>query len=217
VKLVGSPSWQLTEVDGDRAQVLLYLRDVAGLEVPADVDAPPRLVGVSPHGSRVLDDERRLRAGRDWADWWYALLEVEGREQPGTEGNAAFWAWADDLGRVWDPPEFGSLADLPALREVALALYPEARRWVDAGPGSPSRRRGEGHFAWTTVRDTAEGVAAERGVSPGQVRGRVMVLDAEGVWWRRVAPGTVLCSTAATQDIPTARTVLHDAFLSGLA
>jgi hypothetical protein len=172
---------------------------------------------VSPHGSRVLDDDRRRRAGRDWADWWFALLEVEGREQTGTyDDDSSFWAWAADLGRVWDAPEFWSLADLRALREVALALYPEARRWVDDGPSSPSRLRGEGHFAWTTVRDTAEGVAAERGVSLGEVRGKVIVLDVEGVWWRRVAPGTALCSTAATEDLRTARTVLLDAFESSL-
>jgi hypothetical protein len=61
--MVGSPSWQLTEDVGERAHVLLYIRDVAALEVPAEVDAPPRLVGVSPHGSRVLDDDRR-RTGR---------------------------------------------------------------------------------------------------------------------------------------------------------
>jgi hypothetical protein len=87
---------------------------------------------------------------------------------------------------------------------------------VDAGPGSSSRLRGEGHFPWATVRDTAEGVAVERGVGPGEVRGRVTVLDDESVWWRRAAPGTALCSTAATEDPPTARTVLRDAFESGL-
>jgi len=215
VKIVGSPSWQFGEVEGKRAHVLLYIRDVAALEVPAEVDAPPRLAGMPPHGSRVVDDDddRRRRAGRDWADWWHALLDVEGREQPAAdEGNSSFWAWAEDLARVWDPPEFRSLADLPALREVTLALQSEARRWVDAGPSSPSRRRGEGHFAWRTVRDTAEGVAEERGVSPGAVRGTVMVLDVEGVWWRRVAPGMALCSTAATEDTRTARTVLQDAF-----
>jgi hypothetical protein len=218
VKVVGSPSWQLTEAEGDRAHVLLYIRDVAALEVPAEADAPPRLVGLPPPGFPILDDDRRRRAGREWADWWYALLEVEGREQadPDEDDDSSFWAWAEDLGRVWDAPEFWSLADQRSLREVALRLYPEARRWVDAGPSSPSRLRGEGHFPWTTVRDTAEGVAAERGVSQGEVRGTVMVLDVEGLWWRRVAPGTALCSTAATEDLPTARTILQDAFESGL-
>ena len=219
MKMVGSPSWQLTEAEGDRAHVLLYIRDVAALEVPAEVDAPPRLVGLPPHGAPVLDDDRRRRAGREWADWWRALLETEVREQTGTDedDDASFWAWAEELGRVWDAPEFWSLADQRALRQVTLALYPEARRWVDEGPSSPSRLRGEGHFPWSTVRDIAEGVADERGVSPGEVRGRVMVLDVEGVWWRRVSPGTVLCSTAATEDPPTASTVLRDAFESGLA
>lgn len=187
--------------------------------MPAEVDAPPRLVGLPPHRSPVLDDDRRRRAGREWADWWQALLEAEGREQTGTyeDGDSSFWAWAEDLGRVWDAPEFWSLADQRALREVTLALYPEARRWVDGGPSSPARLRGEGHFPWTTIRDVAEGVAEKRGVSPGEVWGSVMVLDVDGVWWRRVAPGTVLCSTAATEDLPTASTVLRDAFESRLA
>jgi hypothetical protein len=219
VELVGSPSWQLTEVEGDRAHVLLYIRDVAALEVLAEVGAPPRLLGLPPRGSPVLDDDGRRRAGREWADWWRALLDVEGRDQPGTEedDDSSTWAWAEDLGRVWDAPEFRSLADRHALRDITLALYPQARRWVDAGPSSRARLRSEGHFRWATVRDTAEGVAAERGVSLGDVRGRVMVLDVEGVWWRRAAPGTPLCSTAATEDSATARTVLRDAFESRLA
>jgi hypothetical protein len=205
--------------EGDRAHVLLYIRDVAALGVPAEADAPPRLVGLPLHRSPVLDDDRRRRAGREWADWWHALLEVEGRDQTQTDedDDSSLWAWAEDLARVWDAPEFWSLADQPALREATLALYPEARRWADAGPSSPSRRTGEGHLPWATVRDTAEAVAAERGVSLGEVRGRVMVLDVEGVWWRRVAPRTAVCSTAATTDPPTARTVLRDAFESGLA
>ena len=53
-------------------------------------------------------------------------------------------------------------------------------------------------------------------MSLGEVRASVKVLDVEGVWWRRVAPGTALCSTAATEDPPTASTVLRDAFESGL-
>jgi hypothetical protein len=39
-----------------------------------------------------------------------------------------------------------------------------------------------GDFPWTTVRGIAEGVADERGVSLGEVRGSVTVLDVEGVW-----------------------------------
>jgi hypothetical protein len=124
VRMVGSPSWQLSEAQGDRAHVLLYIRDVAALEVPAELDAPPRLVGLPPHGSPVLDDDRRRRAGPEWADWWQALLEAEGREQTGTydDDDSSFWAWAEDLGRVWDAPEFSSLVDQQALREVTLVL-----------------------------------------------------------------------------------------------
>jgi hypothetical protein len=220
VELAGSPSWRLCESEGDRAHVLLYIRDVAALDVPSEADSPPRLAGLPPDRTPLLDDVRRRRAGRDWADWWHALLEAERQGQAGAgdlDDDASFQAWAEDLWRVWDAPEFRSLAGLRALWEVTVALYPEARRWVDDGPGSPSRRRTWGHFPWTTVSDTAEGVAAERGVSPDAVRGQVMVLDVEGVWWRRAAPGTVLCSTAAAEDPPTARAVLRDAFESGLA
>ena len=104
MKIVGSPSWQLTEAEGDRAHVLLYIRDVAALEMPAEVDAPPRLVGLPPHGSPVLDDDRRRRAGREWADWWQALLDAQRREQTRTEedDDSSFWAWAEELARVWD-------------------------------------------------------------------------------------------------------------------
>jgi hypothetical protein len=220
VEVAGSPSWQLTEAEGDRAHVLLYIRDVAALEVPADVDAPPRLVGLPPpRATPVLDDERRRQAGRDWTSWWQALVEVERQGQFGTDdldGDASLRAWVEGLGRVFDPPEFGSLADRPALHEVTVALYAEARRWVDAGPGNPSRLRGGGHFPWETVSATAEGVVAERGVSPDAVRGMVVVLDVEGVWSRRVAPGAVLCSAEATRDRRSARAVLRDVFESGL-
>jgi hypothetical protein len=221
VKMAGSPSWQLTEAEGDRVHVLLYVRDVAALEVPAEVGAPPRLVGLPPpREPPVLDDDRRRQAGRDWVSWWHALLEAERQGEAGTDDlddDASFRAWAEGLGRVWDAPDFRSLADRPAVREVTVALYAEARRWVDAGPGSPSRQRGEGHFPWEMVSATAEGIVAERGVSPDAVRGMVMVLDVEGVWSAQVAPGVVLCSVAATRDEATARAVLRDAFESGLA
>jgi hypothetical protein len=147
VEFLGSPSWRLTEAEGDRAHVLLYIRDVAALEVPADADAPPRLAGLPPRPAPVLDDDRRRRAGHDWAGWWQALLEAERQDgAPGLDDDASFRERAEGLRRVWDPPEFGSLADLPALREISVAIYPEARRWVDAGPSSPSRLRGDGHF-----------------------------------------------------------------------
>jgi hypothetical protein len=87
---------------------------------------------------------------------------------------------------------------------------------VDAGPRTPERLRGWELFPWEWVRDTAERVAAEHGVSPGAVRGSVTVLDVEGVWWRRVAPGQALCSAAATEDPLMATRVLREVFESGL-
>jgi hypothetical protein len=217
VKLCGSPSWELRTDDGARLHFLLYIRDVAALEVPADADAPPLLTGLPPRRSPVRDGDERRQAGRDWAEWWQELLDVELRERASADAGApSFWAWAEDLARIWDAPDFWSIADRRALREVTVALHPEATRWVDAGPRAPDRLQRRGFFRWEWVRDTAESVATEHGVSPGAVRGSVTVLDVEGVWWRRVAPGAVLCSTAATGAPLTATTVLREAFESGL-
>ncbi len=155
-----SPSWELRTDDGTRLHVLLHIRDVAALEVPADGDAPPLLTGLPPRRSPVRDADERRQAGRDWAEW-------------------------------------GA----------------RAARGRAAGAGPPDRLHGREFFRWEWVRDSAEGVAAEHGVSPG---GGVTVLDVEGVWWRRVAPGAVLCSTAATEAPRTATTVLRGVFASGL-
>lgn len=62
----------------------------------------------------------------------------------------------------------------------------------------------------------AEDVASRRSVELGAVRGHVVVLMVEGVWWERFMPGVALCSAAATQDPAVARTILQEAFESGL-
>jgi hypothetical protein len=218
--MLGSPSWQLSEDEGGMAHVLLYIRDVGRLAVPADLEAPPPLTGLPHHDPPALSDQARREAGREWASWWQDLLEVERRRQDRTaddEDSTSFRAWMGDLSRVFDAPDFVSLAGKDALREVAVALYPEAQRWVDAGPGRPSRLEDlNQHFPWAMVAATAERVADKRARSLGDVHGAVMVLDVEGIWWRRVAPGMVLCSTAAREDQRTAVMVLWDAFTSGL-
>jgi len=63
----------------------------------------------------------------------------------------------------------------------------------------------------------AEEVARRHRVSLGAVRARAVVLPVEGNWWQRFAPGAVLCSVNAARDPAMARTVLADAFESGLA
>ena len=144
---------------------------------------------------------------------------MEWQEHAGADASdddASFRAWGERLVRVWDPPAFRSLGDLSALRQVAVTLYPEARRWADSGPSHPTRHHREGHFPWEMVSRTAKAVAAERGVKPGAVHGVVMVLDVEGMWLRRAAPGAVLCSTGAAEDRPTATAALREAFQSGL-
>jgi hypothetical protein len=44
------------------------------------------------------------------------------------------------------------------------------------------------------------------------VQAKVAVLPVRGTRWRRVAPGAILCSTAAAADPTTAHAMLREAF-----
>jgi hypothetical protein len=65
-------------------------------------------------------------------------------------------------------------------------------------------------------KDVAEAVIAEHAVSPGRVRGAVIVLSVAGSWSRIVEPGVVLCSDEAYLDDSQFAVVLKDMFESGL-
>jgi hypothetical protein len=221
MELVGSASWQFTESVDELPHVALYVRDVASLEVPADREVPPPLAGLPPVRPHLLTGEERRAAGRDWAGWWRELLDVELRLHAGPDGpddgyQAWLMRWGELRERVADPPEFRALEDRPALRKAVVDLYADAMTWVDEGPRAPERLVGSGHFRWDPVSSSAQDVASRHGVSPGAVRGVAMVLDVDGVWWHRVAPGAAVCSVPATETPETAAAILRDVFESGL-
>ena len=191
--------------------------------MPASPVNPPRLEGDLPDHSALRDSERRATAGAFWTGWWQAVVAQDVRQRQGTPDGIDQRAWfrqrADENRAVFDPPELTSLADRPALREVVRTTFEEALRWADARRRTllfPSAGR-HGQFDYDTTRSVAEEVARRHRVSPGAVRACAVVLPVEGNWWQRFAPGAVLCSVNAARDPAMARTVLADAFESGLA
>jgi hypothetical protein len=62
------------------------------------------------------------------------------------------------------------------------------------------------------IKQIAEDVAFDHHVSLDAVQAKVVVLPVQGTWWRRLAPGAVLCSPAAAVDHATAQVMLRDAF-----
>lgn len=219
----GSPSWRFAEGIEQLPLVAMFVRDAVGLDVPPSPVNPPRLDGDLPAHPAQRDSELRATAGAFWTGWWQALLALDVRQHQGTPSGVDQRAWfrqrADEHRAVFDPPEFTSLADRPALREVVRTTFEEALGWADA------RRRTlllppaghHGQFDYDTTRAVAEEVARRHRVGPGAVRACAVVLPVEGNWWQRFAPGAVLCSVTAARDPAMARTVLADAFESGLA
>ncbi|MDQ2850002.1 MAG: hypothetical protein M3Y49_04565, partial [Actinomycetota bacterium] len=72
-------------------------------------------------------------------------------------------------------------------------------------------------FDYEVVRAAAEQTAHRYQVSPEAVRACAVVLPVEGIWWKGFGPGAVLCSVHAARDPGIARSVLSDAFQSGVA
>lgn len=218
-----SASWRFAEGVEQLPLVALFVRDAAGLEVPPSPSNPPRLEGDLPDHSAQLGSELRATAGAFWAGWWRGVIALDVRQHQGVPRGASQGVWfrqrADEHRAVFDPPEFTSLADRPALREVVRATFEEALRWTDERRRNllfpPAGRIGQ--FDYETTRAVAEEVAGRHRVSPGAVRACAVVLPVEADWWQRFAPGAVLCSVNAARDPATARTVLADAFESGLA
>lgn len=222
MRFAGEGSWRLAVSAGSSLHALLWLRDALALDVPGD-DMPPALVDVPPDRSDTISASDRPGAAVRWARWWREQLAVEAAEQLVESPSApeAFAAWVgrshEARQRAGAPPDFAALSDVPALQRAASQLYREVREHVDrrertlsasAPPASPPSA--------ISARDVVAAVADEQGVSPGALRAAVLVLDAEGVWWRAVAPGTVACTADCLEDSTHTEAVLRAAFLSGL-
>jgi hypothetical protein len=210
----GSESWRFAEGVEELSHAALFVRDAVGLTPSAAADIPPRLTGQPPDRKAVLDAAAREEASLQWPRWWRAVLRWEACAQQGlTTGRAP---WRDQLSAVADPPDFANLADSPALQGAVQATFSEACRWAGERRRDVLPADDPALFGSRLARDTAEEVAASRGVRLGIVQGCAVVLMVEGIWWARIGPGAVACSVASVHDPQTARSVLRAAFESGV-
>lgn len=225
MRLAGSPSWQFGENVDQLPHAALFVRDAVGLPVPGSTVVPPRLLGTVPDHSGTIPSEARREAGAAWVGWWRAVLAHLVRIHRIVPPSGASMrdrteelrrVAAEDRRRIVDPPTFASLEDRPGLRAAVREAFAEGCRWADERRLAWLRPRHGAIFGWSTVRDVAEEVASRRRVSPGDVRACAIVLLVDGTWWQRVAPGVVACSVGVGRDPVTARTVLADAFESGI-
>jgi hypothetical protein len=207
----------------DEAQFLhlaLFVRDATGLAAECADDIPPHLAGELPGQPAAARETERETAARQWVTWWRRLLAQAVREAlrgntPDGDQDPVARVRAIYAGReeVFDPPRFGSLADLPQLRPVAGAVYARADQWWSTRERAVPQEGGA--FAWRLVRDAAEDAAAELSLPIGDVTAGVYVLDVKGSWSYLAAPGCALCSVAVAIDPSAARRLLHDVFTTG--
>lgn len=212
MRFAGQPSWRLSVGDEWMLGVALWVRDAVGLPIDS-ADVPPPLAD-SPARSSVLDGEDLDDVGRDWLDWWHALLalQVARRANPLREGSFPDWVrqCSSRLHDVGGPDDdFAGLADAPALRRATVALFRDAHRGVDRV--GPQQER-----PWGAIARVVDDVVAERGVTPGDLDGSVILLPVVGTWWRLLAPGVVLASVEAYLDLDVGDDVVRAALESSI-
>jgi hypothetical protein len=216
VQHAGVPSWRFSVDASQLVTVALFIRDASTLAVPPDPDDPPRLTADIPNRSVVLGVGNHSVAGTQWLSWWRQILEHElrfrHRRWDALEGRTV--RRLADLKRISDPPDFTALADRPQLRLAVTGLFAEGCEWERLTRlATPA---GRGHLDGDIIRRIAEDVAFDRQVSPGVLDASAVVLPVEGLWWRRYAPGCVLCSVTALADSHVREAIIRDAFESNL-
>jgi hypothetical protein len=220
MQVKGRPSWRFEFGNGPTPDLheALFARDRAGLDVPPSPDVPPPLAeewlaGESQPGLAALSTAGLAAAAGQWLTWWRQLLAVEVRlvdsRPPPDAELATIQALSRSLyaSRIFDSPDFGSLASAPELQAVAIAT----RRALLPRP----KGRG-GSFEYHLIRSIAEQTAADYGLPIDAIDARAHVLDVQGSWWHVAGPGCVLCSPAATTDPAVAADLLRAAFTSRL-
>jgi hypothetical protein len=217
MRVAGAPSWRLEGKNSDLCELALFVRDATGLVASREQDDVPPLTGSVPNLAHALDANALVTAGGEWREWWRAILNVEFRDRPGDQGGSEIpemWARQaiTDRQAVCDPPDFDALADRPALRAAAHASVGNFKRWRSTQPVPGRDGAPHSPLDWSLMKQVAEDVAFDRRVSLDEVQARVAVLPVRDTWWRRAAPGAVLCSPAAAADPHTAHALLRDAF-----
>jgi hypothetical protein len=216
----GSGSWQFGHGDMGYLHTALFVRDAARLPVPPSADIPPRLAGDLPDCADVLPPGDQAAAGQQWILWWRRLVGQAVREE--RQRVAAHGPGQDMWDRlrerfagredVFDPPDFGSLADMNPLQSAVIATFAVWMQW----PASPHRDRPEPQeFAWPLVREAAESTAADLGIPVSDLNAYAHVLDVTGMWSYVAGPGCALCSAAVARDKAAAGQLLREVFSSG--
>jgi hypothetical protein len=214
MRVAGTASWRLEESSGSLSEQALFVRDAARLAPPGNDMAPP-LIGDVPDRSDVLGSADRQRAGVQWLNWWNQVLDLELRRSgDSADGDASASARARlaEHDAVCDPPNFTALANRPQLQAAAGATFEDFTRWQSTIRPRSREPRQRGLLEWSLIKQTAEDVAFDRRVDIDAARATVVIVSVHGLWWRRVAPGAVLCSVGAATDPLTAQTLLRDAF-----
>lgn len=187
MRLAGTASWEFAEGIEQAPLVALFVRDTFGLEVSAEAASPPRLDGELSDHSTLLDSDRRGAAGTAWTGWWQAVVAQDIRRHQGSSASVdqhvRLRQSAAEYGAVFDPPEFASLADRPALAEAVRISFNEGLRWADARRRTllrpPQGRHGQ--FDYDAVRTAAEQTAHRHHVRPDAVRACALVVPVEGI------------------------------------
>jgi hypothetical protein len=219
----GTASWRFGHGDMGYLHTALFVRDAAGLPVAPSADIPPRLEGDVSDCADVLPPSERAAAGQQWVAWWHRLVGQAAREARQSWTPLPANTGPDDLearirhrfaGRqdVFDPPGFGSLADMQALQSAAISTFEVSRGWSHSQQGCAGQLE---RFGWPLVRDAAESAAADLGIPVGDVRGYANVLEVEGLWSYLAGPGCALCSAAVACDPSAASRLLREIFSSG--
>lgn len=212
----GAESWRLSISKNEQSlHVALYLRDAYHLATP-EADIPPALIGKVERTATELNSSDVLELTTSWLKWWRRVVGFESRrglgDRFGASDNENFLlAMGAAHQLVFDPVEaFVSLSEHPLLQRAAVQTWRPANEWMKYH-SRQGERRGS-----LVPKDAAEAVIAEHAVSPGRVRGAVIVLSVTGSWSRIVEPGVALCSEEAYLDDSLFATVLKETFESGL-
>jgi hypothetical protein len=212
-------SWRFEEDDGADLRWALLAREAAKLAPGPSPGIPPPLSRHVVPVVGLVADARDLAAGQ-WAAWWQRLIAVKAAEarppyRSDRDHDVGNWlrASGERFAAVFDPPQFTSLESAPELRTTVRASFAVGREV----PHEPYWDESPGYFDYDIVRSTAESVAADTGVSSGEIDGVAHVLPVQGIWWHLPGPGCVLCSSAAAIDPVSAAEVLRTVFLSRLS
>lgn len=169
-RTAGRPSWQTITDTPATLVMALYLRDAAGLEVRAEVMAPPldppvdRDSALAPYATEA--------AAAAWGPWWDGLL----KRHPEFRGVPPL---------VPDP-----IPALPAdLRELIARGLPAAQAWFNARKREDLevlRRHGRPPGLFNPVHELVKQVEEELGRAAAAFDLLISILPVQGRWGRRV-------------------------------